>query len=392
MNHSRQTPAGRPLALDVARRLRTTILLLPFSLATTADFASAEVRIKDIVNVEGVRPHKLMGFGLVTGLNGTGGKAPITREFALNLLERFGVTSDPLLRARIRTDAQQKTDNMSVVTVTAEAPAFARPGSRIDVTVSAYDDASSLQGGTLISTPLIAYDEVVYAMASGPVSVGGFSFSGQAASVTKNHPTTGRIPNGATVERAIGGEFVHDGVVKLLLREADFETARRIARAINAEIPAAAATLDSRAVQVLIPPKYADNPVAFVGRIGNLLVQPDNLARVVINERTGTVIMGENVRIAKVAITHANLSVITSESPQVSQPEPFSRGGETVVVPRTQIEVNEDNSSIQVVDETVTVRDLARALNALGVTPRDLSSIFQALKEAGALHAQLEIE
>lgn len=356
-----------------------------------AQAQSADVRLKDLVDVEGVRTNRLTGFGLVTGLNGTGGSNPITRQFALNMLERFGLASDPLLRRIVRDDARQRTDNISVVTVTADLPVFARPGSRLDVVVSTYDDATSLQGGVLMLTPLVAVDGKVYATASGEVSIGGFSFSGQAATVTKNHPTTGRVPNGATVEECLEAEFVRNGCVRLLLRDPDFETARRVAAAINQVVPGSSVTLDPGTVKVSLPQPYLESPVRFLGEIGGLRVQPDTPARVVINERTGTVVVGENVRISRVAITHANLSVITSELPEVSQPAPFSRG-ETAVVPRTDLQVTEDNPPVQVLDDTITVKDLARALNLLGVTPRDISSIFQMMKQAGALHAELRFE
>ncbi len=356
--------------------------------------ATEEVRIRDLTEVEGVRTNQLVGLGLVTGLNGTGGKSPITRQLAVNLIQRYGLRVDPELRARLRNDTSEKTDNLSVVTVTADLPAFARNGQAIDVLVSTFDDAKNLAGGQLIMTALKAVDGEVYAVASGAISTGGFAFSGDAAGAQKNHPTTGRIPNGATIERETCTPIGQNGVVRMLLRQSDFETARRIALAINTEYPAhteypaVARAIDSTTIEINVPPPHADDVPGFIGRVGNLKVIPDRPARVVINERTGTVIIGENVRLARVLITHANLSIMTAETPEVSQPNPFAQG-ETTVVPRTQLDVFEDKAFVNQIDRQATVGDLARALNALGVTPRDLSSIFQQLKESGALHAEL---
>jgi flagellar P-ring protein FlgI len=354
--------------------------------------ATDEVRIRDLTEVEGVRTNHLVGLGLVTGLNGTGGKSPITRQLAQNLIQRYGLRVDPEIRARLRNDTSEKTDNLSVVTITADLPAFARNGQAIDVLVSAFDDAKNLAGGQLIMTPLKGVDGEVYAVASGAISTGGFAFSGDAAGAQKNHPTTGRIPNGATIERETCTPIGENGVVRMLLRQSDFETARRIAIAINTgyptEYPAVARAIDAATIEIHVPTFYADDIPAFIGRVGNLKVIPDRPARVVINERTGTVIIGENVRLARVLITHANLSITTAETPEVSQPNPFGQG-QTTVVPRTQMNVFEDKSFVNEINRQSTVGDLAQALNALGVTPRDMSSIFQQLKESGALHAEL---
>ena len=350
--------------------------------------ATDEVRIRDLTEVEGVRTNQLVGLGLVTGLNGTGGKSPITRQLALNFIQRYGLRVDPEIRARLRTDTSDKTNNLSVVTVTADLPAFARNGQTIDILVSTFDDAKNLAGGQLIMTPLKGVDGEVYAVASGAISTGGFAFSGDAAGAQKNHPTTGRIPNGATIERETCTPIGQNGVVRMLLRQSDFETARRIVIAINTEYPAAARAIDSTTIELNVPTPLADDVSGFIGCVGNLKVIPDRPARVVINERTGTVIIGENVRLSRVLITHANLSITTAETPEVSQPAPFSQG-KTTVVPRTQLNVIEEKSFVNQIDRQATVDDLARALNALGVTPRDLSSIFQQLKESGALHAEL---
>lgn len=362
----------------------TMIVLLA---ASSAD-AQLDVRIKDLTDIEGVRTNKLLGMGLVTGLNGTGGKSPITRQFAQNFQQRFGIRATPEQRQNVVDDAKLKTDNLAVVMVTAEIPPFARPGSRIDVMVSAFDDASSIQGGHLIETALRGVDDRVYGLASGPVSIGGFSFSGDAARVQKNHPTVGRIPNALTLEEAIDMRVGRHGRTRLLLRQPDFATASRIASAINAVHPIAAHASDPGTVEVVVPGDRLSDVNGFFAEMGALRVHPDVKARVVINERTGTVIVGEHVRIGSVAVTHANLAIVTVENPQISQPAPFS-DGVTADVPRTTVNVHEERKALTVVDGTTTVGDLAQALNALGVTPRDLSSIFQQLKAAGALHAEL---
>ncbi len=354
--------------------------------------AGTQVRIKDITSVEGDRVNQLTGMGLVTGLNGTGGRSPVTRQFALNLLQRFGQRFDPTLRANLRNDAKDRTDNLSVVTVTADLPPGRLPGDTIDVVVSSFDDAKSLLGGTLILTPLFGVDGEVYALASGPLSSGGFSFDGDAASVQKNHPTAGRIPNGATIELETRSTLGTGGHVRLMLKYPDYETARRIAVAINTEFPACAMQRGDAAIDILVPNEHRFDISGFIGLVGELQVMPDVRAVVVINERTGTVVIGENVKLSRVLITHANLAIMTSETPEVSQPLPFS-DGETTVVPRTQVDViEEDGLPVTVIEEQATVGDLAQALNALGVTPRDLSSIFQMLKESGALHAELEFK
>lgn len=374
------------------RLLRQTLFAVAFMAMTlNAVPAAAQIRIKDITTVAGVRENQLVGMGLVTGLNNTGGKNPETRQFALNLLQRHGLRADPLVRSQLRNDARFKTSSMSVVTVTAKLPAFARKGSRIDVTVAAFDDASSLQGGVLIMTPLLAVDGEVYAMASGPLSVGGFSISGQSASVQKNHPSVGRIANGATVERETCTSIGLDGHVQLLLHDPDYETASRIGQAINIVFGDTARVIDAGTVDVRVTPEYQTDVPSYLSLIGQLTVRPDAKARVVINERTGTVVIGENVRLSSVLVTHANLSVVTSESPEVSQPAPFS-DGQTKEVPRTDISVTEEKRQLSLLNNTATVGDLAAALNALGVTPRDLSSIFQQLKASGALHAELELK
>ena len=369
-------------SLGVHRLLAVVLLLISAAGAR----AGGEVLIKNITTVEGEHINQLVGVGLVTGLSGTGGETPLTRELALNMLQRFGIRADPALRAALRNDTRQKTDNVSAVMVTAELRTTDQVSSTIDVTVSALDDAESLQGGTLIPTPLGGADGEVYAVAAGQVSIGGFSFSGDAASVQKNHTTTGKCQ--AIVEKRVPGCQNTEPYIRFLLRDPDYSTATRINDAVNQHFPHAARTLDSGTVHVDIPAKHLQDRHRFIGMIQQLTVVPDVRARVVINERTGTVVIGDNVRLSPVAVTHANLSVITGESPEASQPLPFS-DGETVVVPRTEIDVVEENNPVTVIDGTATVGDLAQALNVLGVTPRDLSSIFRQLRELGALHAEL---
>jgi len=345
------------------------------------------VRIKDITTLSGEHPNQLTGYGLVTGLNKTGGKSESTKRLAINMLQSLGLRADPRTRAFIQ-QAQEKTDNLSVVMVTATLPPHAKIDQAIDVTVSAFDDASSLNGGVLISTPLTGVDGEVYDLAGGPVSTNGGSFGGQAGNVTKNHPTTGRIVNGGIVEREVPASVFRGGEFQLLLRQPEYETAKRIAAAINKEFPFSALVADPASVRVRLGHNNVSDPYQFVSACGNLMVQPDSVAKVVINERTGTVVIGGHVKLTQAAIAHGNLIVSTTETPEVSQPAPFS-DGETTVVPRTQIDVTEQGGPISVVGATVTVSDLAATLNALGVTPRDLSSIFQMLKASGDLHAEL---
>lgn len=352
---------------------------------------ATDVRIKDIATVDGVRTNELLGVGLVTGLNGTGSKAPITREFAVNMIQRFGLRADPVLRRLLREDTRQKTDNLSVVTVSAKLPIFKQPGQTLDVTVATFDDAKSLQGGVLIMTPLLGVDSEVYAVASGPLKVGGFSFSGQGASVQKNHTTTAVIPGGAVIEKQVPYPFGLCPQLRILLDHADFTTAGHIAEAINRYSPGAAFAQDAGVIRLVVPDLFRGRVGDFLSHIESLPVAPDVVARVVINERTGTVVIGEHVRLSKAAITHANLAVVTAETPEVSQPAPFSNG-ETTVVPRTEIDVTEESNPVRLLEDSVTVGDLADALNALGASPRDLASIFQLLKSAGALHAQLEFQ
>ena len=344
------------------------------------------VRIKDIADIKGVRENQLVGYGLVVGLNGTGDSdnAIFTIQSFASMLERMGVTVRP---------EDIEVDNVAAVMVITDLPAFASSGSRIDVLVSSIGDAKNLQGGTLLFTPLKGADGQVYAIAQGPVSTGGFSAGSQSGSgVQKNHPTVARVVNGAIIEKEIASNFNNKQSLTLNLHRADFTTASRVAQAINiAFYDQIARTHDAGTIEVAVPEKYKGNTVALVTLIERLGVRPDMVSKVVINERTGTVIMGENVRIATVAIAHGNLSIEIKEDSNVSQPLPFSRTGQTVVTPESQVLVQEGNNPIFLVESGVSIGELVKALNALGVSPRDLISIFQALKAAGALQAELEI-
>jgi flagellar P-ring protein FlgI len=356
--------------------------------------AEAGVRIKDITELEGARSNQLVGFGLVVGLDGTGGKSSFTQQVAVDMLSRFNIVGKSI--SSTQGDAVFKSGNIAAVMVTADLGPFARRGSRLDVTVSAVDDTTSLQGGTLIMTPLRGADHVDYAVAQGPVLVGGFSFAAPSgggaptATAQKNHPTVGRLAGGASVECEARGEILCNGQLRLLLREPDYATARSIATAINANYPNSAITIDAGSVQVFVPKEDCTNVVSFVSDIGALEVTPDVVARVVLNERTGTIVAGDQVKIGSVALAHGNLAIVTSNDPEVSQPAPFAKG-KTVVVPRAKVGVSEQTGPVQVLPRSVTVAELARALNALGATPRDLIVIFQMLKQAGALHAELVI-
>jgi flagellar P-ring protein FlgI len=352
----------------------------------------AQVRIKDITDLEGAQSNHLVGMGLVVGLNGTGSKSSATQQMAIDSLQRFSFATKII--ADLKGDSQFKLGNISMVYITAELGPFARVGSRIDVTVSAFDDAVSLENGTLIMTPLRAVDGVEYVLAQGPVSVGGYTVgasgggSGVAATATKNHPTVGRVVGVSNVLREARGKMACNGQAKLLLRNQDPNTAKAIAKVINEKYPGAAFAVDSGTVMVLTPNELVMNLVSFISDIGLLEVMPDSPARVVINERTGTIVAGHNVKISTVAVTHGNLAIVTANEPLASQPLPFARG-KTVVLPRAQIGVQEQPNTMHVIEQTMTVGDLARALNALGAAPRDMIIIFQSLKKAGALHAEL---
>lgn len=375
------------------RRFRQRLVAL-FSIACllagtclpTTGYASA--RIKDIADFQGVRDNLLVGYGLVVGLDGTGDSltnAIFTKQSLIGMLERLGVN--------VR-DQTIKTDNVAAVMVTGTLSPFSRHGGRIDVAVSAMGDAESLLGGTLLVTPMIGADGEIYAVAQGQVAVGGFSASGSSGtSVTKGVPTNGRIPNGAIVEREVDFQMAALRSVNLSLRNPDFTTARRITQVINGHLNAPAArTLDPGTVMLLVPEAYTQDVVSLITDIEQLAVQPDQPARVVIDETSGTIVMGENVRISTVAIAQGNLTIRISETPQVSQPNAFSSTGTTTTVQRSEIEVDEgDAKQLAVFSSGVGLQDLVNGLNALGIGPRDLITILQTIKAAGALQAEIEV-
>ena len=360
--------------------------------------AGATSRIKDLANIEGVRQNQLIGYGLVVGLNGTGDtllNAEFTRQSLIGMLERLGVNVRP--SAGSTTNPTGGTDTLkprdvAAVMVTATLPAFTRQGSRIDITVSSLGDSSSLQGGTLLVTPLVGADGEVYAVGQGQIS-SGFSAGGAAATVTKGVPTSGRIAAGAVVEREVAFDMSKMETVQILLRNPDLTTARRIAQAINAFLGTEAASPnDPASVRLTVPERLRGETVALLTDIEQLKVQPDQLAKVVIDERTGTIVMGENVRISTVAIAQGNLTIRITETPQVSQPTPFSSGGTTAVVPRTDVQVDEGaDKKLALLNQSITLQDLVGGLNALGIGPRDLITILQAIKAAGALQAEIEV-
>jgi flagellar P-ring protein precursor FlgI len=351
--------------------------------------ATARSRIKDIADFEGVRQNMLIGYGLVIGLNGTGdtiNNSPFTQQSLIGMLERLGVNTRDIA-------ATLRTRNVAAVMVTATLPGFSRPGTRIDVTVGALGDATSLLGGTLLVTPMLGADGEVYAVSQGPIAVSGFSAGGAAASVTKGTPTAGRIANGAIVERELGFQLAALKSVNISLRNPDLTTARRIGQAINTFIGSPIARpLDPGTVMLSVPPARENDIVGLLTDIEQLLVEPDQLAKVVIDERSGTIVMGENVRISTVAIAQGNLTIRVTETPQVSQPNPFSSTGVTTVVPRTDIEIDEGaQRRLAVLPASVTLQELVNGLNALGIGPRDMIAILQAIKAAGALQAEIEV-
>jgi len=368
-----------------SHRQRGLCLALGLLLVIVFSGSAAAARIKDIANIKGVRSNQLVGYGLVIGLDGTGDKDDkITVRSISEMLEKMGLTVKP---------DDIKADNVASVIVTAKLPAFARAGSRIDVLVSSIGGADNLQGGTLLFTPLRGADRKIYAIAQGPVSTGGFKVGGKSGGgVQKNHPTVGRVAGGALIEREIKSDFANKTKLVLSLHNPDFTTASRTVAAINKTLAANfARTPDSGTIEVDVPPEYDGNMVGLVTVVENIGVNPDMYARVIINERTGTVVMGADVRLSTIAIANGSLSIQIRESTDVSQPTAFSSGGQTVASPESDITVKEQKVPIYVLESGVSIGDVVRALNALGVTPHDLIAIFQAIKAAGALQAELEI-
>ncbi|MBT3509606.1 MAG: flagellar basal body P-ring protein FlgI [Nitrospina sp.] len=363
-----------------------TIFILVFFLASPADSA----RIKDLSNIKGVRSNQLIGFGLVIGLTGTGDSATnvfFSIQTIVSMLKRLGVT---VPTAEV---SQLKFKNIATVIVTADLPPFAKQGDHIDVTVSSLGDSKSLQGGTLLMTPLKGPDGNTYAVAQGPLSIGGFSVSGSARGVQKNHLTVGRISNGAQVEKEIKYDFNSKEEIILALKTTDFTTASRISKAINDDMKdSLASMMNGGTVRVRVPELYLKNTSDFVTRIEKLDVIPDSEAKVIMDERTGTIVMGENVKISSVAVAHGALFINIKEEPVVSQPPPLApEGAKTAILPRTRIAVGEGIDKLLVIPDSISLGDVVKGLNSIGVTPRDLIAILQAIKASGALHARLEL-
>ncbi len=354
-------------------------LLIAAASVNPADAA----RLKDIAKVQGVRSNQLIGYGLVVGLAGTGdsNKSEYTIQSVVNMLKSFGLTVDP---------TQIKPKNIAAVMITAQLPPFVRPGDNIDITVSSIGDAKSLQGGTLLQTPLRAGNGQIYAVGQGVLSIGGFSAASGGSSQQKNFPTVGLIPNGAIVEREVTTQLGTNGTISLSLNQPDFTTASRVVEIINRSYGPIANARDAGTVTVAVPNEYSNNLVGFIANIEVLPVTGDQIAKIVINERTGTVVIGAHVTIGEVAIAQGGLSVKITKNKEVSQPPSLS-GGSTVAVNKTQVEASEDPAHVIVLPATAKVSDIVSALNAVGATPRDIIAILQAMKSAGALQAELQI-
>ncbi|GER08572.1 flagellar P-ring protein 1 [Iodidimonas muriae] len=349
---------------------------------------AAQVRVKDIASFDSVRYNHLIGYGLVVGLAGTGDRltnTPFTEVSITSMLQRLGIALP---------DDNLRTRNVAAVMVTANLPAYARNGSAIDVSVSAMGDATDLRGGVLLVTPLMAADGEVYAVAQGPLSVSGFAASGQAGSVTSGVPTSASVSNGAIVERELGFDLDDFSRLRMHLRNPDFTTALRIEEAINKNFGALLAKVDDlTTVNITVPTEFQGQVARFLAEIGSMVIEPDQVARVVIDENSGAIVIGANVRISEVAVTLGSITIEVQETPQVSQPAPFAEQGETVVVPRTDIAVDtSEQQRLQLLPEAPTLQELINGLNALGVGPRGIISVLQAIKSAGALHAELVVE
>lgn len=382
-NKTRRNSLVRTLR-DIAHLGMIAAVLLTIS---TLSAHAATSRIKDIVQIEGIRENLLVGYGLVVGLNGTGdsiANSPFTQQSIIGMLERLGVN--------VR-DQNFKTGNVAAVMVTATLPPFSAQGSRIDINISALGDAKDLRGGTLVVTPLLGADGEVYAVSQGAVTTNAFSAGGQGSSVTQNVPTSGRIANGAIVEREIDFQLNDMEKVRLSLRNPDFTTARRIAETINRSLKGkGAVATDPNTVHLTVPQDFKGRMFDLLADIEQLQVVPDSAAKIIVDEKSGTVVMGKDVRISEVAIAQGNLTIRITETPQVSQPQPFSSGGTTQVVPRTNVNVDSgEGNKITVMPAGITIQELVASLNALGVTPRDVITILHSIKAAGALQADIEV-
>lgn len=372
----RESPAR--FILKMFAGTMAALVLLLFCIQTA--FAA---RLKDIASISGLRNNDLVGYGLVVGLSGTGDKtgAEYTTQAMNNMLQNMGVSVD-------KSKLQPK--NVAAVMVTAQMPVTARPGSRLDVTVSSIGDAQSLLGGVLLMTPMKGIDGTVYALAQGALTLGGFSVAGNAATAQKNIVTVGRIPNGANVEKGVPFQFNQQDKLTVNMNTADFTTTMQVTNAINSVLGGGAARpVDASTVDIAIPPKYAGNMVPLMASLENLEVSPNTKAKVVVDEKTGTVVVGQNVRLSRVAVAHGSLQVVVQESLDVSQPGPFS-SGQTVASPNTDIQAKEENRRLMLM-EGATLQELVDGLNSVGASPRDLISILRALKVSGALQAELEV-
>lgn len=369
----------------ILKRIWAGLFAATAAFAPLTDALGSAARIKDIVDIEGVRDNQLIGYGLVVGLNGTGdglNNSPFTKQSLQAMLERLGVNTR---------GENMRTANVAAVMVTANLPAFATQGSRIDVNVAALGDADSLQGGTLLVTPLLGADGEVYAIAQGAVSINGFSAESEAASIVSGVPTTGRISSGGLIEREIGFVLGSQRTLRLALRNPDLTTSRRVALAINDFIGIPCATPEDPAtIRIHLPYNFNGNIVDLLTDIEQLVVQTDQPAKIIIDENSGIIVMGADVRVSTVAVAQSNLTVTITESPIASQPAPFSQG-ETTVLPRSDLEVAQTDSNLAVVPESVSLQQLVDGLNALGISPRDLIAILQAIKAAGALQAEIEV-
>jgi flagellar P-ring protein FlgI len=344
----------------------------------------SQIRLKDVARWQGVRDNQLVGYGLVVGLNKTGDRRQtiFSTQSLISMLDRMGVT---LQSSDIRVE------NIAAVMVTANLSPFARAGSRMDITVSSIGDARSLQGGILVQTPLKAANGEVYAVGQGPVAIGGFTAGDAANGVQINHPTTGRVVDGAIVEREVETDIVNRSQLSLVLDTSDFTTANRVQTAINEKLgPGFARSIDARTINVNVPDEYRGRTIDLIAELETVQITTDQKAKVVLNERTGTVVIGKDVKISSVAITQGSLAIQIGTTLNVSQPFPYSRG-ETVVVPQKDVAASENQKNLVVIPDNANVDDLVRALNGLGVTPKEMVSIFQALKASGALQAELEL-
>jgi flagellar P-ring protein precursor FlgI len=360
------------------------ILLIIILTITFSINSLASVKLKDLVDVDGIRFNQLIGYGLVVGLNGTGDKSQtdFTVHTLVNMMDRMGITVDM---------KKVKVKNVAAVMVTAKFPAFAKAGTKADVVVSSIGDAKSIEGGTLLMTPLSAPDGEIYAVAQGPISVGGMNVSAGGAGVVKNHPTVGRIPNGAVIEKEIAYQLPTN-IITISFKNVSISNVVKTKNIINKIFrQKLAAVASPRTVKIRVPEEYADNYYDFLDMIMKIEIEPETYAKVIVDERTGTIVMGSDVRISTVAVSHGNLTIKITSTVEISQPGPFSRVGETKKVENKEIEVKEEDANLMIVPEGVMLSDLVKALNSLGVTPRDLIAILQSIKAAGALQGELEI-